>query len=313
MKWISKTVMLMTLALSFTFASCTAQINNPETVILKVYGNCGMCKKTIEAAANEPGEAKADWNKDTKMLQLTYDKTKTTSDAVLQRIAEAGYDSEKFYGSTTAYDNLPECCQYERRPSDAVSAVSDTGNVEVIESTTAAQTQTPVPAAETPKTPTKTDTTPPNTSANVQFNTVLTAYLELKNALVKSEGVAAAAAGNAMMKAVEVVDMKQLSAAQHSVWMKYEKQLSQDAGKIKASTNVEIQRDHFMKLSQNFYEVAKAFNVHSEELYYQFCPMANDGKGAYWLSEQPKVQNPYYGKAMLTCGSTKETLPAVKQ
>ena len=312
MKLINKMAMLMTVVLSLAFASCAAQLKNAETETFKVYGNCGMCKKTIETAANQKGEAKADWNKDSKVLQLTYDKTKTSSDVVLQRIADAGYDSERFYGSDAAYNNLPACCQYERRAKSSVSVV-EAPKTEAVKSEIAA----PAPVVETPKkvetSVATTDPTPPTTSVNVQFNEVLSAYLELKNALVQSDGSTSALAGKKLMKAVEAVDMKLLTAAQHTVWMKYEKQLSYDAEHIKGVTEVEHQREHFMKLSQNFYQVAKAFNVNTEALYYQFCPMANDGKGAFWLSEQPQVQNPYYGKAMLTCGSTKETLPAAKQ
>jgi hypothetical protein len=42
--------------------------------------------------------------------------------------------------------------------------------------------------------------------------------------------------------------------------------------------------------------------------YYQFCPMANDGKGANWLSKENAVKNPYYGNQMLTCGKVVETI-----
>lgn len=42
--------------------------------------------------------------------------------------------------------------------------------------------------------------------------------------------------------------------------------------------------------------------------YYQFCPMANGGKGANWLSKENEVKNPYYGSEMLTCGKVVETI-----
>ena len=44
------------------------------------------------------------------------------------------------------------------------------------------------------------------------------------------------------------------------------------------------------------------------ETYLDHCPMANDGKGANWLSREKNIKNPYYGKAMLTCGKVTETL-----
>jgi Cu(I)/Ag(I) efflux system membrane fusion protein len=43
-------------------------------------------------------------------------------------------------------------------------------------------------------------------------------------------------------------------------------------------------------------------------VYYQFCPMANNNKGAYWLSESKVIRNPYFGEKMINCGETKEIL-----
>lgn len=98
----------------FSLTSCEAQIKNPITETVKVYGNCGMCKKTIEAAANEKGIVKADWNVETGMLTMTYDAKKTSQDEVLKKVAKAGYDSDKFTAPDKAYTELHGCCQYER-------------------------------------------------------------------------------------------------------------------------------------------------------------------------------------------------------
>jgi copper chaperone CopZ len=104
---------ILTLA---TIASCTAQsqIQNPKTETVHIFGNCSMCKKTIEKAALKSGEAIVKWDKSTKMAEITFDAAKTNTDAILQRIAEAGYDSDKFRATDDVYANLPECCQYER-------------------------------------------------------------------------------------------------------------------------------------------------------------------------------------------------------
>lgn len=56
------------------------------------------------------------------------------------------------------------------------------------------------------------------------------------------------------------------------------------------------------------YKLVKELPINDSEVFYQFCPMANAGKGAYWLSEQSKISNPYRGKSMPSCGSTKEVL-----
>lgn len=84
------------------------------TETFKVSGNCGMCKNTIEKAAKVKGVSKADWDTETKVLTLKYDPSVVTSDAVLQRVADAGYDNEKFKATDKSYKSLDGCCQYDR-------------------------------------------------------------------------------------------------------------------------------------------------------------------------------------------------------
>lgn len=106
----------MTLLLSVTFAS--AQIKNKTTEKVKINGNCAMCKKTIETAANIDNVAKVNWDKNTKIATVTYDAKKTNLNEVLKRVADAGYDNEKFTAPTAVYDQLHGCCQYDREVSD---------------------------------------------------------------------------------------------------------------------------------------------------------------------------------------------------
>ena len=94
MKSISKTVVAITMLLSFTV--CNAQIKNAKTETVKIYGNCGMCQKTIEKAGSLKNVAKVNWDIDTNMATLTYDAKKTNQDEILKRIALSGYDSDKF-------------------------------------------------------------------------------------------------------------------------------------------------------------------------------------------------------------------------
>ena len=82
---------------------------------VKVFGNCGMCKKKIEKAAKLPGVESAVWDKKTKELTLTYDAAKTSSLKVQTSIANAGYDTEKVKAPDAAYGKLDECCQYDRK------------------------------------------------------------------------------------------------------------------------------------------------------------------------------------------------------
>ncbi len=105
------------LFLAFVLFSCSAGM--PEHAVeseFKVWGNCGMCKKTIENSLKEaPGVVSADWNKDTKMMTLVFDTTKTDVRSVQEQIATSGYDTELVRGNDEAYAALHECCLYERK------------------------------------------------------------------------------------------------------------------------------------------------------------------------------------------------------
>ncbi|MBI4647156.1 MAG: DUF3347 domain-containing protein, partial [Bacteroidia bacterium] len=59
---------------------------------------------------------------------------------------------------------------------------------------------------------------------------------------------------------------------------------------------------------ENLIKIFKAFGTGNNKAYIQFCPMANQKIGAFWLSAEKQVQNPYYGNMMLTCGETRDTL-----
>jgi len=140
-----------------------------------------------------------------------------------------------------------------------------------------------------------------------QLAPVFDNYFLLKDALVKTDGNAASATAKDLQTAINAVKMDKLSMNVHTVWMKILNDLKEDAEHINGTKDIAHQRDHFMSLSKNMYELIKVAKP-SETVYYQFCPMANDGKGANWLSKESGVKNPYYGSQMLTCGKTVETI-----
>ena len=105
---------LAILLIAFTLLSgCEAKIENAKTETFNVCGNCGMCKKAIEEAVNINQVAKGKWNKNSKMILLTYDSIKTNSDAILKRVADAGYDNDKYRASDENYAKRPKCCHYK--------------------------------------------------------------------------------------------------------------------------------------------------------------------------------------------------------
>lgn len=86
-----------------------------ETVKFVVYGNCGMCEKTIEGALKDvKGVVTADWDRETDQMTVTFNPHKISLDAIKQKIADVGYDSETHRAKDEVYNSLPGCCQYER-------------------------------------------------------------------------------------------------------------------------------------------------------------------------------------------------------
>jgi DNA-binding transcriptional regulator WhiA len=80
--------------------------------------------------------------------------------------------------------------------------------------------------------------------------------------------------------------------------------LLKDAGAISETKDIKHQREHFANLSSNMIVLAKAVKLSSDPIYEAYCPM----KKASWLSSEKVIKNPYYGSAMLTCGSVRDTL-----
>lgn len=277
---ISAAIMLL-----FSCSSCNAQIKNAKTESVKIYGNCEMCEKTIEAAGNLKKIANVDWNKDSKIATITYDITKTNQDEILKRIALAGYDSDKFLAPDDVYSKVAGCCQYERVNKTAIVSIADIEDHSMHNQENVIETKQEVN----------------------QMKSIFENYFALKDALVKADGSLASTLAKALQEKINAVKMDKLSSVEHTVWKKVLSNLKSNIDKISITTSIEKQRHPFMDLSANFYDLLKV-SKQDYAIYYQNCPMYNDGKGANWLSKENAVKNPYYGSQMLTCGKTMETI-----
>jgi hypothetical protein len=141
-----------------------------------------------------------------------------------------------------------------------------------------------------------------------QLAGLFTAYVSLKNAFVSSDATKVKAEATSTQTALGKVDMKLLTGAAHNDWMNYQGGLASSLQAIQASDDIEVQRQAFSDLTGNLYKSIKAYGLGGQNAYYDFCPMAFDNQGAFWLSSEDKILNPYFGDKMLTCGVVKEKL-----
>ncbi len=273
----------MAILLLLSIVVSNAQIKNAKTESIKIYGNCGMCKSTIEKAGSLKNIANVDWNADTKMATLTYDPKITNQDEILKRVALAGYDNDKFLAPDAVYSKLAGCCQYNREAKipvkvDAISGIDKSEHSEM-------------------------DMSNHSKTNDNQLKSVFDNYFLLKDALVKTDGNTASLKAKDLLSAITAVKMETLNVDEHLVWMKVLKDLTADAKNISETQDIKKQRETFKSLSKNTYLLIKASKP-TEAIYYQYCPMQD----ANWLSKENAVKNPYYGSQMLSCGKTIETI-----
>lgn len=133
-------------------------------------------------------------------------------------------------------------------------------------------------------------------------------YLHVKNALANDNGKEAASGSKAMEAAISKLDRSLLNADQKKVYDGIEDDMKEHTEHIgKNGDNIKHQRNHFSMMSEDVYDLVKAFGG-GRPLYHDHCPMYNENKGAMWLSELKEVKNPYFGASMPTCGSVEEVI-----
>ncbi|WP_018480060.1 DUF3347 domain-containing protein [Pontibacter roseus] len=141
-----------------------------------------------------------------------------------------------------------------------------------------------------------------------QITAVVDSYLKLKDNLVASDAAKVQADAKAVVAAAEKVNVSALQGEQKAFAEEKLGEVKQSASKIAEATDLPAQRGQLELLSEATFALTKAFGPTNQKLYYQHCPMAMDNQGAYWLSSNQEIRNPYFGEQMLKCGSTEEVL-----
>ncbi len=141
-----------------------------------------------------------------------------------------------------------------------------------------------------------------------QLKIVFNDYIKLKDALVKDHSDNVIVESKKLLDHLNEVDMKLLNSKEgHNHWMILKKEIKVSATSISNTSNIATQRNHFKLFSLHLIKTLQLFGI-NEKVFVEFCPMADNNNGAYWLSKEEKVINPYFGNAMLTCGEVKQVI-----
>lgn len=144
------------------------------------------------------------------------------------------------------------------------------------------------------------------TLKNASTTKIIDGYLQIKNALVADDKDEASIGAKALLDAFAKFDMTELTESQHKEYMEILENAKEQAEHI-AKSPIDHQREHFEVLSTDISDLIALLGT-DKSLYQDFCPMANGGKGAIWLSEIEDIKNPFYGSSMLTCGNVQKKI-----
>ena len=140
-----------------------------------------------------------------------------------------------------------------------------------------------------------------------QITALADAYFKVKNGLVADDAKATKSALEQLREALNQIAMDELKGQAHDHWMALKQQLAEAAKMMQGEETLVGLRQHFSMLSENMLEVTESFGLEKDKVFKDFCPMAFDNKGAFWLSETEEIRNPYFGESMLSCGEVKKT------
>lgn len=140
---------------------------------------------------------------------------------------------------------------------------------------------------------------------------LLTEYYALKDAFVATDAAKVAAAAQAFKAKTDA--MKAALAADSTVGKDLQARIdtvgrATDAMLAIKDETCEQQRIQFEKVSDQVFALSKEAELKNAGVYRQYCPMAFNDKGAYWLSKEAEIRNPYFGKKMLECGEVTDSL-----
>ena len=148
----------------------------------------------------------------------------------------------------------------------------------------------------------------PANETKAELEKVINAYLQVKNALVKDDELATDKAVELMSEEVAAVVPTKLEGKGLEAWKNHQSLYEAKLKEMHHIKGMENKRSYFSHLSEIMYCTIKSFGLKQGNLFAIFCPMAFDGKGAYWISDSKVIQNPYLGTKMPTCGEVKEKL-----
>jgi hypothetical protein len=152
---------------------------------------------------------------------------------------------------------------------------------------------------------------------NESFAKLLNSYFEMKDAFVESDTMEVNAAAAGLLLSTDALKINDISGDSTGTIKEtaqvFATTISNSVKALMAEKNIDDKRREFNMISDALWSLTRTVRYDMEKVYYQYCPMAFDNAGAYWLSRTSHINNPYFGEKMLTCGEVTDSLDYSKR
>lgn len=148
---------------------------------------------------------------------------------------------------------------------------------------------------------------------NVSFESILTNYYALRDALVADDLDGANKSAEQLILSADKLSLDELKASDTAdviipTAKSYTSGIASESKGLQGEADIEAKRKSFQMISANIFDLARTVRYNKEKIYLLNCPMAFNNTGADWLSNSTEIKNPYFGKKMLTCGAVKDSV-----
>jgi len=163
-------------------------------------------------------------------------------------------------------------------------------------------------SSDAPITTTETDKIALNDDVTNSVLRILNGYYTVKDAMVTSDAAQVKSAAEALLEVITQFDTNGLDEAVAVRLTGEVDAIRYGTQNVAEAETIDAQREYLPALTENMIGLVTHYVVTDQPVYKQYCPMAFNDKGAYWLSSNDSVINPYFGDMMLRCGEVVETL-----
>lgn len=152
---------------------------------------------------------------------------------------------------------------------------------------------------------------------NASFDKLLSAYFSIKDALFAGDTVKANAAASQLIIAADSLRTDEIigdsTGAIKATATDFAGTISGSGKGLMGENGIEAKRKEFEMITDALWSLTRTVKYAGTKVYYQYCPMAFNNKGAYWMSNDRQIKNPYFGDKMPECGSLEDSLDYSKK